>query len=91
MLGEMTLGEGVAVGSALLTLICVVASAVWIVGRVKANSEINAEANKRLSETLDRVSLRLDHIDERTEDHEGRLIRLETIQGGSSGPGNRAS
>lgn len=88
---QMTVGQVVAIISALLSLLCVVASAVWIVGKMRTASEINAMNARRLADTLDRVSLRLDHIDERVHDHEGRLVRVETLQARSSSPGDRAA
>lgn len=78
----MTIGEAVAI-------ISVVCSAIWAVASWRKDMALLRNSVDNLSKEMRAFRTELHHHSERSDDHEGRLIRLETLREGG-GPGDRA-
>lgn len=61
----------------LITAGTVVGSAVWVVASIKAESKLNRAAIKPLSDNIKKLTVALEHLDDKHDNTVERLTRLE--------------
>ena len=70
----------IAIFAFLVELVALLVGAVWVVGRIKADSMLNRQASKNLKETLGELSTAIKELADATSDIDTRLTILETRQ-----------
>jgi len=70
----------IAVTGLLVELIVLLVGAVWVVGKIKADSQLNRQASKNLKETLKDLSSATKELAEAMNHIDTRLTILETKQ-----------
>lgn len=63
----------------LVSIVSLIVTAVWAVGRISKDTAVLNATISHLSANVDRLTRKIDHLYERTDNHEGRLIRLEAM------------
>ena len=69
-------------------LISMMTTAIWAVSKISRDTATLSQSIIHLDTNVNRLTKKIDHLDQRTNDHEGRIIRLEAT---TSRPGNGPS
>lgn len=86
----MTIAEVLGVVGLFATAVTMVVTAVWSVSKVKQESALTRQSVDTLTARIGELNTKLEHIDQRSDDHDRRIIRLETLAE-RGGPGDRAA
>lgn len=86
----MTFAEAMTLIGVVIAVGSIVVSAVWAVSSIKKDIALLRQSIGHLTSSVKALRTELKHVDERSDDHERRLVVLET-RGERGGPGNRAA
>lgn len=78
--------EAYVVVALVISVATIVGTGVWAVSSIKKDTALLRQSINHLAESIHEIRTRHEHLDQRSDDHEGRLIRLEAQP---AGPGNR--
>ena len=78
--------EVLVVAALIVSVASIVGTGVWAVSSIKGDTKLLRQSIDHLAEEVAALGIENKALDERSDDHEGRLIRLEAQP---AGPGNR--
>ena len=71
-----------------ISVASIVGTGVWAVSSIKKDTALLRQSITHLTEAIGELRAKHEHLDQRSDDHEHRLIRLEAQP---AGPGNRSA